>query len=438
MSERMTEGEIIMARHIFITGQPGVGKTTLVVAAVRACQDVCGFYTAERRSGSERSGFDVVALSPSASVIGTLATVGKGKYMVGKYSVDVPSFESIALPSLKSATATPITVIDEVGKMELFSQTFLPLVESILDGGAATVLGTLPMPRYGHKIAAVEAIRERPDVAVVKLSRSNRDAAAKAVQLVVAAAVSRAQPGALLDVSPLVDFLEEGQMSKLGEARRGREAPAAAHPPLLPLLPAPPLHVRGAGGEAQGRAGGGGARGGGGSRHEQDGAAAAAEPLMSSAPRALLLGETASAAPAPGDLPYADRSMWPVLQAALGLPSSTALADTQTAALEVGVAVWDVLANVHEQVGRKRSAAHAETPRYNDVPSLLRAHPTITRIGFIGAKAKATYERGHGGGVLAGSAVTLHVLPSSSRANTQPLATKAAAWRQFILGGPPG
>jgi len=410
MSERMTEGEAIMARHIFITGQPGVGKTTLVVAAVRACQDVCGFYTAERRSGSERSGFDVVALSPSASVIGTLATVGKGKYMVGKYSVDVPSFESIALPSLKSATATPITVIDEVGKMELFSPTFLPLVESILDGGAATVLGTLPMPRYGHKIAAVEAIRERPDVAVVKLSRSNRDAAAKAVQLVVAAAVSRAQPGAPLDVSPLVDFLEEGQMAKLGEARRGREAPAAAHPPLLPLPPAPPRAK----------------------------SAAAAEPLMSSAPRALLLGETASAAPAPGDLPYADRSMWPVLQAALGLPSSTALADTQTAALEVGVAVWDVLANVHEQVGRKRSAAHAETPRYNDVPSLLRAHPTITRIGFIGAKAKATYERGHGGGVLAGSAVTLHVLPSSSRANTQPLATKAAAWRQFILGGPPG
>lgn len=81
MSERMTEGEAIMARHIFITGQPGVGKTTLVVAAVRACQDVCGFYTAERRSGSERSGFDVVALSPSASVIGTLATVGKGKYI---------------------------------------------------------------------------------------------------------------------------------------------------------------------------------------------------------------------------------------------------------------------------------------------------------------------------------------------------------------------
>ena len=138
-----------MARHIFITGQPGVGKTTLVVAAVRARQDVCGFYTAERRSGSERSGFDVVALGPSASAVGTLATVGKGKYMVGKYSIDVPSFESIALPSLKSATATPITVIDEVGKMELFSLTFLPRVESILDCGAATVLGTLPMPRYG-------------------------------------------------------------------------------------------------------------------------------------------------------------------------------------------------------------------------------------------------------------------------------------------------
>ena len=147
--------EAIMARHIFITGQPGVGKTTLVVAAVRARQDVCGFYTAERRSGSERSGFDVVALGPSASAVGTLATVGKGKYMVGKYSIDVPSFESIALPSLKSATATPITVIDEVGKMELFSLTFLPRVESWI------VVLRPCLARYPCLVMATRSLRSR-------------------------------------------------------------------------------------------------------------------------------------------------------------------------------------------------------------------------------------------------------------------------------------
>ena len=41
--------------------------------------------------------------------------------------------------------------------------------------------GTLPMPRYGHTIAAVECIRQRADVAVVKLLKGNRDAAARAL-----------------------------------------------------------------------------------------------------------------------------------------------------------------------------------------------------------------------------------------------------------------
>ena len=156
----------LQARHIFLTGQPGVGKTTLACAAVKEQPASCGFYTAEKRAAAgEREGFSVVALGSGET--GTLASLGRGKAMVGKYCVDVASFERVALPSLEASASSPITLIDEVGKMELFSPLFLPRVEAILTSGEATVLGTLPMPRYGHTIASVEALRAHPDVAVV-------------------------------------------------------------------------------------------------------------------------------------------------------------------------------------------------------------------------------------------------------------------------------
>ena len=168
---RLAPSMPLTARHIFLTGQPGVGKTTLAVAAVRAVPEgsCCGFYTEERRSASgDRVGFDVVVLGSNAR--GPLANLGGGKPLVGKYSVNVPSFEELALPSLDASSSSAVTLIDEVGKMELYSERFLPKVEALLAAdGRATVLGTLPMPRYGHKIAPVERIRDAPDVAVVKL-----------------------------------------------------------------------------------------------------------------------------------------------------------------------------------------------------------------------------------------------------------------------------
>ena len=379
----------LQARHIFLTGQPSIGKTTLACAAVRDVP-ACGFYTAERRSADgARQGFDVVVLGSAET--GPLASLGRGSAMVGKYAVDVESFERLALPSLQANDA-PITLIDEVGKMELFSPLFLPLVEAILDGASTVVLGTLPMPRYGHTIEAVERIRARPDVAVVKLLKANRDDAARAVSTVIRTAATRQRPGEPFDVSQLAAFLQEGQAEKL------RSAPAATKPP--PSM---------ASGVAVARA--------------------AALPLIGEAPRVLLLGETASAAPGPGELPYAERSMWPVLRLALELPDGTPLAQTQAAALASGVAVWDVLADVHQPGRRKRGGA-ADAERHNDIAGLLEARPSIQLIAFIGAKARAAFERHCGS---AAAAATLVVLPSSSRANTQPIASKAVEWRRVLF-----
>lgn len=78
----------------------------------------------------------------------------QGAPAVGKYSVDVRSFESLALPQLAPSAGTQLYVIDEVGKMELFSRSFYPAVQALLDT-APLVLGTVPVARQGRAIPQV-------------------------------------------------------------------------------------------------------------------------------------------------------------------------------------------------------------------------------------------------------------------------------------------
>lgn len=62
-----------MRKHIFVTGQPGVGKSTLIQRVLHQLQlpagTATGFYTEEVRSGSERVGFDVVTLDGHKGVL---------------------------------------------------------------------------------------------------------------------------------------------------------------------------------------------------------------------------------------------------------------------------------------------------------------------------------------------------------------------------------
>ncbi|PRQ32543.1 putative nucleoside-triphosphate phosphatase [Rosa chinensis] len=72
---------------------------------------------------------------------------------VGKYKVDVASFESLAVPELQVREDTDLFVIVEVDKMELFGSSYFPAVLRVLESNVP-VLASVPIPKVGRDIPA--------------------------------------------------------------------------------------------------------------------------------------------------------------------------------------------------------------------------------------------------------------------------------------------
>ncbi|XP_071707646.1 uncharacterized protein [Rutidosis leptorrhynchoides] len=169
-----------------VTGSPGVGKTTLIARVLERLTtsypnlNIQGFFTREIRHGSERVGFEVVTLdgrtAPLASMINNCSSAESIRWpTVGRYRVDVSSFESLALPELQVKEDTDLFVIDEVGKMELFSPSFFPAVLRVLESNKP-ILATVPVPKAGRDIPAVARLKNDPRATLFTLTTSNRDA----------------------------------------------------------------------------------------------------------------------------------------------------------------------------------------------------------------------------------------------------------------------
>ncbi|KAM4813126.1 cancer-related nucleoside-triphosphatase isoform X2 [Urocitellus parryii] len=135
----------------------------------------------QKKSGREGEGQDLtlsLCLARGGLYPDPDPVPGKRECRVGQYVVDVTSFEQLALPVLRnvgsSGPGRRVCVIDEIGKMELFSQPFIQAVRQTLSSPGTVILGTIPIPK-GKPLALVEEIRSRPDVKVFSVTKENRN-----------------------------------------------------------------------------------------------------------------------------------------------------------------------------------------------------------------------------------------------------------------------
>jgi nucleoside-triphosphatase len=176
-------------RNFLVTGVPGVGKTTLIrnLCHLLAPYNPRGFYTEETREGGVRKGFSLVSLDGKRSVLSHVNV--KSAHRVGKYGVDVESFEAfVESLYLKHAAGSPV-VIDEIGKMECFSPAFVSLVRELLDG-AGVVVATVAVKGPGF----ISEVKRRRDVVVYEITERNRNTLAGSLGMGIQKAIQFVRP----------------------------------------------------------------------------------------------------------------------------------------------------------------------------------------------------------------------------------------------------
>jgi nucleoside-triphosphatase len=127
-----------------------------------------GFFTREIREGGRRTGFKIVTLDGKEGVLARERI--KSRVRVGKYGVSLRDLDEIAVPSIIPSGPDQIIVIDEIGKMECFSQLFRETLLQALDS-ANKVIGSVAL-KGGEFI---QAIKNRPDVRLFHVSEEKRD-----------------------------------------------------------------------------------------------------------------------------------------------------------------------------------------------------------------------------------------------------------------------
>ncbi len=163
-----------MKRLIFITGRPGIGKTSVLLRAVDVLKTrgyrVGGMISREVREGGVRVGFEIVDFETGRR--GWLAHVNQPTGpQVSKYRVNLNDLNAIGASSVLNAVANAdVVAVDEIGPMELFSPAFKEALTQAI-GSEKPMLGTI---HHRARDPLINAIRAREDAEILRVSYENR------------------------------------------------------------------------------------------------------------------------------------------------------------------------------------------------------------------------------------------------------------------------
>jgi len=156
---------------ILLEGPPAVGKTTVTRKLWALLQrhgiSVGGFITDEIRTDGVRVGFRIESLAGDRGILAHVDLPGPPR--VGRYGIDLASFERIARPAIAVPDAQ-VVLVDELGKMELASAAFRSQVLALFESSSIVVA---TVHAYHH--AFTDGLKARPDITLLQVTRANRD-----------------------------------------------------------------------------------------------------------------------------------------------------------------------------------------------------------------------------------------------------------------------
>lgn len=157
-----------MARHLFLTGEKGVGKSTLLQKALGGYQGRVGGLRTLRTDAYCPGGWSVHLFGPGEEPIPRAENL---LFVCGGPQEDTPArFDRLGCRALQRSAGCSLLVLDELGPHEARAAEFRRAVLALLDGGVP-VLGVLQAP------AAVfwPDLLRHPQVSLLEITRRNRD-----------------------------------------------------------------------------------------------------------------------------------------------------------------------------------------------------------------------------------------------------------------------
>jgi len=165
-----------LKRLIFVTGPPGIGKTSVLLRLVNGLKnrgyEIGGMISRDVREGGVRVGFEIMDFSTGQR--GWLAHVNQPTGpKISKYRVNLTDLEAIGVSSILDAIRNAdIIIVDEIGPMELFSSAFRDVVVRAVESDKP-VLGTV---HFGLRNSIVNSLKNREDAEIFEVTYENREA----------------------------------------------------------------------------------------------------------------------------------------------------------------------------------------------------------------------------------------------------------------------
>jgi nucleoside-triphosphatase len=158
-------------RVILYTGSPGVGKTTLVRAAIPGIKLLGGrgFTTGEIRRGGERLGFSISTLNGREGVLAH-ANISGGPRL-GRYGINLNDIERLMVGEMEIALEERCPLLaDEFGAMEMRSANFARLSKEVVNE-LPLVIGVIR--EKPHPVC--DRLKQCSRVQVIRVSADNRE-----------------------------------------------------------------------------------------------------------------------------------------------------------------------------------------------------------------------------------------------------------------------